>query len=115
MPQESNADGGRTRHAVLPPTAVYDAESILKGAKPNAGPVAQTMQFAVVLNRKTAKALGLTMPTVVLCQADEASRSSIGGCASLSALACRPCLLSSSGSDPAHASAVLWHSPLRKG
>ena len=74
MPQEGNADGGRTRHAVLPTTAVSDVESLLQGAKPSAVPVAQTRRFALVLNRKTAKALGLTMPPVVLFQVDEVSR-----------------------------------------
>jgi ABC-type uncharacterized transport system substrate-binding protein len=69
--QEGNADGGSPRHAILTTTAVYDVESILQGAKPSDVPVAQTMRCAWVINRKIAKALGLTMPPPLLFQADE--------------------------------------------
>jgi putative ABC transport system substrate-binding protein len=51
--------------------AAYFVDQIVRGATPADLPVEQPTKFELIVNRKTAKALGLVIPTSILVRADE--------------------------------------------
>ena len=61
---------GPNREAYFP-RAVVLADKILKGEKPGDIAIEQPTKFELVINLKTAKALGLTIPQALLLRADE--------------------------------------------
>jgi putative ABC transport system substrate-binding protein len=73
--REAVAEGGLLAYgpdiASLWRRAATYVDKILKGAPPGDLPVERLMTFTLVINLKTAKALGLTIPAPLLFQADE--------------------------------------------
>ncbi len=67
--------GGLFAYGASPPAiyrrAAHYVDQILKGAKPSNLPVEQPTKFELIVNMRTAKALGLTIPPSLLLRADQ--------------------------------------------
>jgi putative ABC transport system substrate-binding protein len=75
MTPEFVRDGGLLSYGPdmvdIPRRAATYVDRILRGAKPGDLPVQYPTKFEMVVNLKTAKALGLTVPQSILLRADE--------------------------------------------
>ncbi len=73
--RESALGGGLMSYGVdraeLARRAAYYVDRILKGARPADLPVEQPTRFELIVNKKAAKALGLTLPPSILLRADQ--------------------------------------------